>query len=109
MSANGNSSLCIRCPLGNCGDGSLCLHVVQVALATVAWVAVRDHPVRRDILVDDQVNDWAASKCRYVGKRHGEEKLPMGACARAQEGKDGARPAGQTLGIILIFSVKYTT
>ena len=87
MFANGNSSLCIRCPLGNCGEGSLCLHVVQVALATVAWVAVRDHPVRRDILVDDQVNDRAASKCRYVGNRHWEEKLPMGRALEPRRAK----------------------
>ena len=36
MSANGNSSLRIPCPFGECGEGSLCPHAVQVALATDA-------------------------------------------------------------------------
>ena len=31
ISANENSSLHILCPLGKCGEGSLCPHVVQVA------------------------------------------------------------------------------
>ena len=33
----------------------------------------------------------------------------MGESEQAQEGKDGARPAGQTFGIILFFSAKCTT
>ena len=69
MSANGNSSLRVPCPLGMCGEGSLCPHAVQVALATDLWGAVRAHPASDGFLEDDHAHDQAANSCRYVGKR----------------------------------------
>ena len=98
MSANGNSSLHVPCPLGKCGEGSLFPHVVQVAMATDAWGAVQPHPASNGFLEDYQACNQVASNCRYVGKRHGEEMLLLEECARAQEGKDGAQPASRTLG-----------
>ena len=98
MSANGNSSLRVPCPFGECGEGSLCPHAVQVALATVAWGAVQARPGSNGFPEDDQARDQAANSCRYVGKHLGEEKLPLEECTRAQEGKDGAQPASRTLG-----------
>ena len=71
---------------------------MQVALATDAWGAVQAHPVGNGFLGDDQAHDRAANSCRYVGKRRGEEMLPLEECARAQEGKDGAQPANRTSG-----------
>ena len=76
MSANGNSSLRVPCPLGKRGEGSLCPHAVQVALAADAWGAVQGHPAGNGFLEDDQARDQAANSCRYVGKRRGEEILP---------------------------------
>ena len=102
MSANGSGSLRVACPLGECMEGSLCPHAVQVALATDPWGAVRVHPTSNGVLADDQGQDQPADNCRYVGERRGEEKLLLGECARAQEGKDGARPTSQTFRIILI-------
>ena len=72
MSANGNSSLRILCPLGKRGEGLLCSHAVQVALATDTWGAVRAHPMSNGFLEDDQAHDQAANSCRYVVKRRGE-------------------------------------
>ena len=83
MSAKEKSSLHISCPLGKCGEGSLYPHVVQVALATDAWGAVRAHPSSNGVLVDDQAYYWATNNCCYVGKRPWEEKLLLGDCARA--------------------------
>ena len=80
MLANGNSSLRVPCPLGKCGEGSLCPHAVQVALVTDAWGAVRAHPVSNGFLADDQTHDQAANSCRYMGKRRREEKLLLGEC-----------------------------
>ena len=57
MSVDGNSSLRIPCPLGNYGEGSLCPHAVQVALATDAWGAVQAHPTSNGFLEDDQASD----------------------------------------------------
>ena len=57
MSANGNSSLRVPCPLGNCGEGSLCPHAVQVALATDARGAVRAHPASNRFLADNQAHN----------------------------------------------------
>ena len=102
MSANGRSSLRVSCPLGECGEGSLCPHAVQVALATDPWGAVQVHPASNGGLADDQGHDQLADICSYVGERRREEKLLLGECARAQEGKDGARPTSRTLKIILI-------
>ena len=102
MSANGSGSLRVACPLGECGEGSLCPHAVQVALATDPWGAVQVHPASNGGLADDQGHDQLADICRYVGERRREEKLLLGECARAQEGKDGARPTSRTLKIILI-------
>ena len=102
MSANGRNSLRVSCPLGECGEGSLCPHAVQVALATDPWGAVQVHPASNGLLADDQGHDQVAGNCRYVGERHGEEKLLLGERMRAQEGKDGARPTGRTFRIILI-------
>ena len=98
MSANGRSSLRVSCPLGECGEGSLCPHAVQVALATDAWGEVQARSASNGFPGDDQACDQAANSCRYVGKRRGEEILPLEECARAQEGKDGAQPASRTLG-----------
>ena len=98
MSANGNSSLRIPCPLGKYGEGSLCPHAVQVALATDAWGAVQARPASNGFLDDDQARDQAANSCRSVGKHRREEKLLSEECARAQEGKDGAQLASRTLG-----------
>ena len=78
MLANGNSSLHVPCPLGKWGDGSLCPHVVRLALATDAWGAVQAHPASNCILVDDQAHDRAVNSCCYVEKRHREEKLLLG-------------------------------
>ena len=83
MSVNGNSSLCVPCPFGECGEGSLGPHAVQVALATDAWGAVRAHPASNGFLEDDQAQDQAANSYRYVGKHLGEEKLPLEECTRA--------------------------
>ena len=55
--------------------------------------------------MDDQAHDQAANNFCYVGK-HRWEKLPLGKCMQAQEGKDGAQPAGWTFRMILIFLVK---
>ena len=98
MSATGNSSLRVPCPFGECGEGSLCPHAVQVALATDAWGAVQARLASNGFPEDDQARDQAANSCRYVGKHLGEEKLPLEECTRAQEGKDGAQPASRTLG-----------
>ena len=98
MLANGNSSLRVPCPFGECGEGSLWPHAVQVALATDAWGAVQARPASNGFPEDDQARDQAANRCRYVGKHLGEEKLPLEECTRAQEGKDGAQPASRTLG-----------
>ena len=102
MSMNGSNSLRVPCPLGECGEGSLCPHAVQVALATDPWGAVRVHPASNGVPVDDQARDQSANSCRYVGRRLEEEKLPLGECARAQEGKEGARPVTRVFRIILI-------
>ena len=51
-----------------------------MALATDKWGAVLAQPASHDVCVDKQVENWAASKCNYMGKRHGKEKLPMGDC-----------------------------
>ena len=67
-------------------------------LATGAWGVVQAHPVSNEFLEDDQSCDQAANSYRYVGKRRGEEKLPLEECTQAQEGKDGAQPASRTLG-----------
>ena len=80
MSANGSSSLRVTCPLGKCGEGSLCPHAVQVALATDPWGAVQVHLASNGVLADDQAHDHAADNCRYVGERRGEEKLLLGEC-----------------------------
>ena len=64
-----------------------------MALATDAWGAVRAHPASNGFLEDDQAHDQAANSSRYVGERHGEEKLPLEKCAQAQEGKDGVQSA----------------
>ena len=109
MSGNGDSSLCIPCPLGKCGEGSLPPHAVQVTLDTDAWGAVGAQPASNGVLVDDQAHDRAAKKCCYLRKRHGELKWPLGEFARAQEGKDGVRPASRTFRIILIFPVTCIT
>ena len=77
-------------------------HVVQVALATDPWGAVQVHPASNGVLADDQAHDHAADNCRYVRERRGEEKLLLGECARAQEGKDGARPTSRTFRVVLI-------
>ena len=53
MSANGNSPLCIPYPFGKCGEGSLCPHAVQVALATDSWGAVQAHPTSNGFLEDN--------------------------------------------------------
>ena len=98
MSANRNSSLRIPCPFGECGEGSLCPHAVQVALVADAWGAVQARPTSNAFPEDDQARDQAAISCRYVGKHIREEKLPLEECTRAQEGKDGAQPASRTLG-----------
>ena len=98
MSANRNSSLRVPCPFGECGEGSLCPHAVQVALATGAWGAVRARSASNGFPEDDQARDRAANSCHYVGKHLGEEKLPLEECTRAQEGKDGAQPASRTVG-----------
>ena len=82
---------------------------MKVALATDAWGVVRAHAMSNGFLVDDQAHDRAANSCLYVGKHCGEEKLLLGACAQAQEGKDGAQPTIRTFMIILIFPVKCTT
>ena len=102
MSANGRSSLRVSCPLGECGEGSLCPHAVQVALATDPWGTVQVHPASNGVLSDDQGHDQPANNCCYVGERRGEEMLLLGECARAQEGKHGARPTSRTFRIILI-------
>ena len=106
MSVNGNSSLYASCPLGKWGEGSLCPHAVQVALAIDAWGAMRAHPASNGVLMDDQVHNWAANNCSYMGKRRGEEKLPPSACAYASEGKDSAQSVSQTFRIVLIFPIK---
>ena len=98
MSANGNSSLCVPCTFGECGEGSLCPHAVQVPLATDAWGAVQACPASNAFPEDDQACDQAANSCYCVGKHLGEENLPLEECTRAQEGKDGAQPASGTLG-----------
>ena len=98
MSANGNSSLRVPCPLGKCGEGSLCPHAVQVALATDTWGAVRAHLASNGFLEDDQAHDQVANNCCYVVKHCGKEKLLLKECTQAQEGKDGAQPASRTLG-----------
>ena len=98
MSANENSSLRVPCPLNKCGEGSLCPHAVQVALATDAWGTVQAHPASNGFLENEQARNQAANGCGYVGKRRGEEKPPLEECARAQEGKDGAQPASRSLG-----------
>ena len=90
MSANGSGSLRVACPLGECGEGSLCPHAVQVALATDPWGAVQVHPTSNGLLADDQGHDQAVDNCRYVGDRHREEKLLLGERMQVQEGKDGA-------------------
>ena len=90
MSANGSSSLRVPCPLGKCGEGSLCPHAVQVALVTDPWGAVQAHPASNGVPADNQAHDWAAKNCRYVGERRREEKLLLRECGRAQEDKDGA-------------------
>ena len=69
-----------------------------MALATDAWGAVQAHPASNGFLGDDQARDQAANSCCYVGKRFGEEILPLEECARTEEGKDGAQPASWTLG-----------
>ena len=108
MSANGNSSLHVPYPFGECGEGSLCPHAVQVALATDAWGEVQARPTSNGFPEGDQARDQAANSCHYVGKHLGEEKLPLYECMRAQEGKDGARPASRAPSrIILIFPMKY--
>ena len=98
MLANGNSSLRVPYPFSKCGEGSLCPHAVQLALATDAWEMVQAHPTSNGFLEDDQARDQVANSCCYVGKRRGEEMLPLEECARAQEGKDGAQPAIWTSG-----------
>ena len=98
MLANGNSFLRAPWPLGKCGECSLRPHVVQVALATDAWGAVQAHPMSNGFLEDDQARDQAANSCRYVGKRRGEENLPLVEYAWAQVGKDGAQPPSRALG-----------
>ena len=70
-----------------------------------AWGAVQAHPASNEVLVHNR----AANKCCYMGKRHAEDKVPLGECARAQEGKNGVRPTSRTFRIILIFPVKCTT
>ena len=80
----------------------MCPHAVQVALATDPWGAVQVHPASNGGLADDQGHDQLADICSYVGERRREEKLLLGECARAQEGKDGARPTSRTLKIMLI-------
>ena len=102
MSANGSGSLHVACPFGECGEGSLCPHAVQVALATDPWGAGQVHPASNGCLADDQGHDQLADICCYVGESRSEEKLLLGECTRAQEGKDGARPTSRTLKIILI-------
>ena len=77
MSATRNSSLRVPRPLGKRGEGSFCPHAVQVALATDAWGAVQAHPASNGFLADDQAHDQAANSCHYVGKCHGEKKLPL--------------------------------
>ena len=64
-------------------------------MATDAWGALQDNPASHGAPVNDQVDDWVAGEHRYVGKRHGVEKLPMGERAPAQEGRDGARQASR--------------
>ena len=73
-----------------------------MALATDPWGAVQVHPTSNGLLADDQGHDQVAGNCRYVGERHGEEKLLLGERTRAQEGKDGARPTTRTFRTILI-------
>ena len=102
MAANGSCSLRVTCSLDKCGEGSLCPHAVQVALATDPWGAVQVHPASNGVLADDQGHDQPADNYRCVGKRRGEEKLLLGECAWAQEGKHGARPTSRTFRIILI-------
>ena len=57
MSTNGICSLHVSCPLSKCGEGSLCPHAVQVALATDPWGPVEAHPASNGILADDQGHD----------------------------------------------------
>ena len=77
-----------------------------MALAIDAWGAVRAHPTSDGVLMDDRVNDRAASKCSYIGERHGEEALLMGEYTQAQEVKDNVQLTGRIFGIIFIFSIK---
>ena len=80
-----------------------------MALGIDAWGAVRAHPTSDGVLMDGRVNNLAASKCCYIGERHGEEKLLMGEYTQAQEIKDDVQLTGRIFGIILIFSIKCTT
>ena len=68
---------------------TLCPHAVQVALATDSWGEVQARSASNGFPGDDQARDQAANSCRYVGKRRGEENLPLVECARVQEGKYG--------------------
>ena len=87
MSANGRNSLRVSCPLGECGEGSLCPHAVQVALATDPWGVVQVHPTSNGLLADDQGHDQAANSCRYVEERRGEEKLAAGGVRASPRGQ----------------------
>ena len=69
MSANGRNSLRVSCPLGECGEGSLCPHAVQVALATDPWGVVQVHPTSNGLLADDQGHDQAAATWKSVAGR----------------------------------------
>lgn len=63
----------------------MCPHAVQVASTTDAWGAMQGLPASNGLPVDEEAD--AAGKCRYVGKRHREEKLLLGSVHEPRRSK----------------------
>ena len=87
MSANGSGSLRVACPLGECGEGSLCPHAVQVALATDPWGTVQVHPASNGVLADYRAHDQVANNCRYVGESRGRRSCCWGSAREPRRAK----------------------